>query len=565
MLEESVYLLRRIPISATTLLLTIFGGTALTLFGVSLVRDSMMQALGPQLRLLLEKSTARRWRAFGAGILVTGLIQSAAATVLIVTGFASKRLIGVASALAISLGADVGTTLVAQVFSFGSGGLGPILVLFGMVMNAWSRPGRMKHLATGLVGLGLVLLGLGTIIHTSSSVGDSHMLRMILTGLSGDIVMTFVVGAVVTCLAQSSLAIILLVMSFAGAGVLPLDTAFVLVLGTHVGAAIMPLLVNMNQRNEAGHIAWASFLMRLVSCVIMLPLVPWAVGEAAYLGDDIGRQIVNYHTLFSLARALAFLPLVGLIEKMLLKFFPYVCDISDPAQARYLDERDLGVPSVALSSATREALLMADQVLVMLQEVKSLFESNHPEKLQKLLDRDNVVDRLYDQIKFYLARLSREAMDSAQARRHVDILMYISNMEHVGDIIVHNLCDLSQKKWRNNLSFSKQGWEEIEHYHAMICDNFRLAMNVFNSGDPILARELVRQKETIRMETVTATGNHFDRLRQGLLESMRSSSLHLDILRDLRSINNSVTSVAYNILEANGALQSRLREENYGA
>ena len=553
------------PISATTLLLTIFGGVALTLFGVSLVRDSVMLALGPQLRLLIEKSTSRRWKAFTAGIFVTSLIQSSTATVLIVTGFASKHLISVGPALAVSLDADVGTTLVAQMFSFGASGLAPMLVLIGMVCNAWAQPGPMKHAGMSFVGLGLVLLGLGTIIQAAAIMEDSNTLHFLMESLSGDIVMTFIVGALITCMAQSSLAIVLLVMSFASAGIMPLGTAFTLVLGTHVGAAIMPLLVNLKQRNEAGHIAWGSFLMRLVSCVAMLPFIPWLVREAHYLGEDISRQVVNYHTAFSVARALAFLPLLGLIEKALLKFFPYVCDLADPSQAKYLDDRDLNVPSVALSSATREALYLADQVLVMLNEVKGLFETNQHLKLRQMIERDNVVDRLYDQIKFYLAKLSREAMSEEQARRHIDILMYVSNLEHVGDIIVHNLCELSEKKWRNNLSFSKQGWDEIENYHQLICDNFRLAMNVFNSGDPILARQLVRQKETVRMQAVSAAGSHFDRLRQGLLESVRSSSLHLDILRDLRSINNSVTSVAYNILEANGALQSRLREENYGA
>ena len=139
--------------------------------------------------------------------------------------------------------------------------------------------------------------------------------------------------------------------------------------------------------------------------------------------------------------------------------------------------------------------------------------------------------------------------------------MFITNLEHIGDIIVHNLCELAQKKARNNVSFSPQGWTEIEQYHARVCDNFHLAMNVFATGDPVLAKRLVRQKEAIYKDTLSTTGSHFERLRQGLLESMRSSSVHLDIIRDLRRINDHVTSVAYSILEARGDLQSRLREE----
>jgi phosphate:Na+ symporter len=542
--------------------LTILGGVALTLFGVSLIRDSVTQALGAQLRLLIERSTRTKWRSFSAGVLATALIQSSTATILIITGFASRRLIDVAPALAVSLGADVGSTLVAQVFSVGAAGLGPILVLVGMVCSAWLPQGKLKHLGMALVGLGLVLFGLGTVLHAASIIQQSHTLTVVMEALSGDVVMAFLVGLLITWLTQSSLAIVLLIMSFAGAGALELDTAFALVLGAQVGSALTPLIVNLKEKNEAGHIAWGSFVIRLISCIAVLPLIPYLVREAHWFGATVSRRVINFHTVVSLARAIVFLPFVGVIERLLIRYFPYVCDINDPSQTQHLDERDLATPSVALANATREALHLADQVLIMLQEINELYINNQPARLKLLLDRDNTVDRLYDQIKFYLAKLSQESMDEIQARRHVDILMYITNMEHVGDIIVHNLCDLAAKKWRDNLSFSKQGWQEIENYHARICDNFKLAMNVFNSGDPVLAKQLVRRKESIHTESMTATGSHFERLRQGLLESMRSSSLHLDILRDLRSINNSITSVAYSILEVNGALQSRLREDN---
>jgi phosphate:Na+ symporter len=521
-----------------------------------------MQALGAQLRLLIERSTRTRIRAFGAGILVTAFIQSSTATLLIITGFASRHLITIAPALAVSLGADVGNTLVAQVFSVGASGLGPILVFAGMVISAWMSQGKLKYLGMSLVGLGLVLFGLGTIVHTAGIIQQSHTITIVIEALSGDIVMAFLVSTLMTWMTQSSLAMVLLIMSFAGAGAMALDTAFAMVLGAHVGSAIAPLLINLKEKNEAGHIAWGSFTIRLLSCLIVLPLVPYLVREAQWLGTTPARRVVNFHTMFSITRAIVFLPFVGIIEYCLLRYFPYICDISDPSRAQNLDERDLSTPSIALANATREALHLGDQVLIMLQDVKELYVTNHPGQLKRMIDRDNTVDSLYDQIKFYLAKLSQESMDETQARRHVDILMYITNLEHVGDIIVHNLCDLSAKKWRDNLSFSKQGWQEIENYHALICDNFKLAMNVFNSGDPILAKQLVRKKESIHMESMTAAGSHFERLRQGLLESMRSSSLHLDILRDLRSINNSITSVAYSILEVNGALQSRLREDN---
>lgn len=531
------------------------------LYGVSQLRENVMHALGPQLRLLIERSTRYRLQAFCAGMLVTSLIQSSTATMLIVAGFASRQLITVAPALAVTLGADVGTTLVAQILSLGITWLGPVFVLVGMIGSARFPNRQARQLGLGLVGIGLILIGLGTIIHAADVIKESPIIGLIMKTLSKDLFMAFMVGALLTWAIQSSLATVLLVMSFASAGIMPMDTGLAVVLGTHFGSSILPVMVHRLEKNEASQIAWGGSLMRLISCLVVLPFLPIIIHHADWLGNQPERQIVNFHTAFSLARAVVFLPFLPLIQKGLQQVFPAAEKPREAGKPLYLDERDLSTPSVALASASREVLRLGDLVRVMLLDSKGLFQRNDPQRLQQLMMQDNHVDRLYDSIKFYLAKLSRETMNDQQAKHHVDLLMFITNLEHIGDIIVRNLCELAQKKWRNNLNFSAQGWQEIENYHQQVCDNFHLAMNVFNSDDPVLARKLVRQKEAIQRDTVAITGSHFDRLRQGLLESMRSSALHLDIIRDLRRINDHLTSVAYSILEARGDLQSRLREE----
>lgn len=538
----------------------ILGGVALTLYGVQQVRDGVMQALGAQLRNIIERSTCYRLQAFLSGILVTGLIQSATAVALIVSNFAGRNLISVAAALAVLLGADVGTSLVAQVFSLGISGLGPVFVFVGMVMIAWFPLSRLKHGGTAVVGLGLMLLGLGTITHAAGPMEDSTTLKMVMKTLSEDLPMAFLVGTLLTWLAQSSLAIVLLVISFASAGAVRPDAAFALVLGTHVGATIGPLMLNTKNKDEARQVVWGSFLMRFFFAMSVLPLIDLIVEHINLLGEVIERQVVNFHTAFSIIRALLFMPFLSPIATALRKAFPLEKNQNDPSQTKYLDPRDIAMPSIALAATTRESLRLGDMVLKMMQDVKYLFEENDMRAMQILLDDDNGVDRLYEKIKIYLAQMSREKMDEAQAQRHIAILMFVVNLEHIGDIIVKSLCELARKKWRNNLTFSKQGWQEISTYHQHVCENFQLAMNVFNSGDAVLARRLVEQKEALRRNSITGAGSHFERLRQGLLESLGSSSVHLDVIRDLRRINDHLTSVAYSILEQQGALQSRLKD-----
>lgn len=548
--------------SATTILFMILGGIALTLYGVQQVRDGVMQALGAQLRSMIERSTKRRLQAFAAGIAVTGLIQSATATALIVSSFAARGLIPVAAASAVMLGADVGTSLAAQIFSFGTSELGPLFVFVGMLLVTWFPLNRLKHAGTAIVGLGLMLLGLGTITHAAHPMEESEIIRTIVKSLSDDLPMAFIIGVLFTWLAQSSLAIVLLVMSFAAAGAVQIDAAFALVLGSHVGATISPLLINLKNRDESRQVMWGSFLMRFSFSAVLLPLLDMVAQHATFFGDVPARQVVNFHTAFSIVRALIFLPLLTPLSNGLKRAFPIMVNKNDPSQPLYLDKRDLATPSIALSAATRESLRLGDLVLKMLADVKYIFEHNSQRAQQALMDDDNHVDRLYEQIKLYLAQLASEKMDATQAKIHIDILMFIINLEHIGDIVVKNMCELAQKKWRNNLSFSKQGWTEISNYHAAVSENFRLALNVFQTRDPALARQLVRQKEALQRETVTASGSHFERLRQGLLESLGSSSVHLDVIRDLRRINDHLTSVAYAILEEAGVLQSRIRAED---
>ena len=530
------------------------------LYGVQQVREGVMQAAGAQLRGIIERSTRRRLQAFVAGIGVTALIQTANATAMLVAGFAARGMIPVASALAVVLGADVGAALVTQVFSFGFSGLGPIFVFVGMVVIAWFPLHRLKHIGTATVGFGLILLGLATITHAASPMQNSNVVKTIVAALSNDLPMSFLLGVILAWLAQSSMAVVLLIMSFAGAGTVQMDVAFALVLGAHLGATISPLLLYLKNKDESLQIMWGSFLMRFFFSVGLLPLSDDFASHAEFFAATPEQQVVSFHVISSFVRALFFLPFLTPVAKGLAHVFPRQVNPNDPSHLRYLEERDLGTPSVALASATRESLHLGDLVLKMLNDLKYLFENYDARALQLLLEDDNNVDRLYERIKLHLAKVPREIMTPAQAKRHVDILMFIINLEHIGDIIVKNLCELAQKKWRNNLKFSKQGWEEISSYHHHVCENFRLAMNVFQSSEKALARQLVQNKEALRRETASTAGSHFERLRQGLLESLGSSSVHLDVIRDLRRINDHLTSTAYDILEESGELQSRLKD-----
>ncbi len=518
-----------------------------------------MQAFGPKLRLMIERSTRNRFQAFAAGIIVTSLTQSATATALMVTSFAARGLIPLMAALAILLGADVGTTIVAQVFSLKIYGIAPIIILLGFIGTRWKPIGSLHHGAHAVIGLGLMMLGVMTITNAATPMEQAPLIRDILHGLDQDLIMAALLATILTWVAHSTLAIVLLIMSFAVAGALSLPAAFAMVLGAHCGSALTPLLLHIKDGGTARQVGWGGFFLRVMVTVALLPAVPMMMEFADHFGVDPARQVVNFHTALSLLRAVIFLPIVGLVAYGLQKLLPVQTNAKNPAHAAYLHENDMMHPSRALAGAARETARLGDLVQQMLQDSLTIFQHNDEKAIFDLQQRDNAVDKLYEQIKFYLIKLSRSPLTTAEAQQQLDMLMFATDLEHSGDIIVKSLCVMAEKKRRENLSFSKEGWEEISFFHQAVLENFRLALHVFTAQHVDLARQLVAQKEDLQKDTHATSGSHFARIRSGQLESVRSSSLHLDIIRDLRRINSHATSIAYMILNNHGDLQSRIK------
>ena len=222
----------------------------------------------------------------------------------------------------------------------------------------------------------------------------------------------------------------------------------------------------------------------------------------------------------------------------------------DPSAPRYLDESALDTPSLALANAARETLHMGDTVEAMLKQVMIALMTNDRALVAGVARMDNIVDSLNEAVKLYLTRLTRSNLDEGEAKRAMEILSFAINLEHVGDIIEKNLSELAAKKIKRNVQFSEDGATEIDQFHKRILENFRLALGVFMSGDISGARKLVAEKAQLRAAELTAAERHLERLREGRPETLETTSLHLDILRDLKRINSHICSVAYPVLES---------------
>ena len=541
------------------LLINVIGGVALLIWGVRMVRTGVSRALGSSLRRLVSASTSNRFVAFLAGLGVTSFLQSSTATAMIVSSFAGRGLLTTTMGLALMLGADVGSTIIVQVLSFKVGWLSPVLIASGVALFLSSSGSTRRGVARAFIGLGMVLLSLSLISQASVPLRETEGLTVVLESLTDEVILAVLVAAAITWLAHSSVAIVLLVMSFAALGAVNIHLALALVLGANLGGAITALVAVSGAAATARRVPLGNLLMRGAGVVIVLPALVFIQPYLAEISSDPARLVANFHTAFNVGLSLLFLPLIGVISVVTEKILPTQVQADDPGRPRYLDNDALENPSIALACAARETLHMGDEVRVMLQQTKQVFATNDRTLMREVEIRDDVVDRLHEAIKLYLTRLTRNELDEEESRRSIEILGFTTNLEHVGDVVDKNLMELANKKIKNQSNFSEEGNAELEIFHDRVLANFDLALNIFMTPDRLLARRLLREKSDMRDLERTLTETHYARISEGRAESIESSSLHLDILRDLKRINSHLTSVAYPILERSGELmESRL-------
>lgn len=537
-------------------LLHVMSGVCVLLWGLRGVKLGMTKAFGQGLHRAILWGTKNRIRAFFSGIGVTTLLQSSTATALIVASFSGRKMITGAAALAVMLGADVGTTLVAQLLTFDLSWLMHTMLISGFIIYKVfeNKPGRLAHFGKMLIGLGLMLLALSLIKAGAGPLRESDVLPVVLDSLDQDPVLLVLIAAMLTWLCHSSLAVVLLLGSLTAAQIVPVHVGLAMVLGANLGGVMAPLVATMKDSPEAMRIPVGNLLMRLVGVVMILPLLTQVEGLLTEVSSDPARMLVNMHMAFNIMLALIFLPFTGSIYHLTLRLIPDRPDADDPGKARYLDEKQLDIPAIALASAGREALRMADLVQSMMEDTIVALRTNDESIVYRIRARDDVLDKLNKAVKLYMAKMARESLDPEDTQQYVRTLTFATNLENVGDTIDKSLMEMALKKIREHKRFSERGWAEIQDIHNAVLETVRLAQTVFVTSDAKLARRMIEAKENLRKAEIRATQSHMDRIREGIPETIATSGLHLDIIRDYRRINSYMCTVAFPILEEAGQL-----------
>ncbi len=541
-------------------LLNLLAGVSLLVWGTHIVRTGILRLYGGPLRRLLRQSVENRIPAFFAGVGVTGLIQSSTATALIVAAFAGQGLIGTAPALAVMLGADVGTSLVTVFLSFDLSWLAPLLIFVGVVLFLTRQAEPIGRFGRILIGLGLITFSLQWISVAARPVVEAAGVKVIFASLTGDLLLDMLVAALLTVLCYSSLAVVLVLAALASLKVIALPVALGLVLGANLGNGLLGIVSTLRSPPEARRVTLGNFLFKLIGCLVLMPFVNHVEGLIGGLALDPAREVVLFHLAFNVALALAFIFFTAPIARVAERLLPDKPPGDDPGKPRHLDPSALDTPGLAISCAAREALRIGDVVEQMLNGMLVVLRTNDRALAERLRKMDDVVDELYTAVKLYLTQIPREALEQAEGRRWTDIVSFAINMEQVGDIVERIITDVEDKKIGKGRNFSEAGMTEICDLHARLIANLRLGLAVFLNGELKAAQELLAQKVLFRDLERAYANSHLERLTSQTAESIETSSLHLDLISDLKRINSHICSIAYPILEQAGVLaKTRLK------
>lgn len=544
-------------------LLNFAGYVALLLWGVHMVQSGVQRAFGAALGVALGHALSTHTRAFFAGLGITAAIQSSTATGLMITSFAAGGLVSLVPGLTAMLGANVGTTIIVQLLSFNLTALAPASILVGVWLFMRNQPSRRRDLGRVFIGLGLLLLALHQLVTIFAPIQTAYLFQVILDALTNQPLIALILAAAFAWAAHSSVTVVVLVMSLASHGLVTPGLAYALVLGANVGTSINPIIEGVSGDDPANkRLPVGNFGMRLAGCIVALALLPWIPMFMDLMSDDAGRNVANFHTLFNVAIALVFLPLLKPYAALLTRLLPKRLDPNDPSRALYLDESAHEVPAIAIGNAAREALRLSDMLETILNIAHAGFRRDNRHRIAQARELNNAISRLDNLITTYLATLDKENMNQDDNRRFNDVLAFSSNIAHAASAAINGLLSHTSTLRKKGWALSAEQARDLGEAMDRLVRNQRQTAALFVAEDIKSARQLALEKEVFREIEQNAAEQHLQKLTSGDLTSVEIGSLHLEILRDITMLNSYlVSAAAYPVLARHDELlPNRLRE-----
>jgi len=527
----------------TNMGMQLVGGLALFLFGMEQMADSLKAVAGERMKLILAKLTSNRFMGAITGAFVTAVIQSSSVTTVLVVGFITAGLMSMSQSIGVIMGANIGTTITAQIVAFKVTKLALLMVAGGFGMLFFSKQEKIRQYGGMLMGLGLVFFGMSIM---SDAMKPLRSYQDLMTQMENPLI-GILVAALFTGLIQSSSATTGIVIVMATQGFITLQAGIALAFGANIGTCVTAVLAAIGKPREAvraalvhvlfnvfGVLLWVGFIPYLAQFVSLLSPAHPELSGMDRLAAEAPRQIANAHTVFNIANTLIFIGLTGRLVEWLVPDRPVVEEVI--IQAKYLDKELIETPSLALGRVRLEIGHMGERVRVMLQKILPAIISGNREMLKEIARIDDEVDILHGQVVTYLGDISRKALTEEQTRELVNLMAAVNDLENIGDIIETDLVHLGNERIRDDVSISKQTQTLLKELHDAVSSTAERAFSAVAENNQIAAQEVIVMKSDINRMMDSAAMHEARRLVAEEPDRLAAYSLEMDIIEKLKRI-----------------------------
>jgi phosphate:Na+ symporter len=542
--------------------LDLLGGLAIFLFGMTMMNNNLTALAGAKLKNIMVVLTKNKFRGYLTGLGVTILNQSSSATTVLEAVLVGAGLMTFNQCLAVTLGAELGSTFLGQLFAFPKiTRLATLFVAIGFFSFLLAKNKRGKSLANTILGFGLLFLGMEMMSRSVEPLRSSAWFLDAMVKVENPF-LGVLVGLLFTMIIQSSGATSGLVIAMAIAGTINLAQAVPINLGASIGTCITAILGSLNLNREAKRSAYVHVVFQTIGVMIAftLLLIPFKGGsfylflakQAAFLisgdADNLPRQIAMAHTLMPVINHMFVFPMLPLIMKVFNRVFP-PAPAKEEFGAQYLDEGMLSEPSVALYQTKKEILRMVSIIETMMDNAIRIFRDRNLEVVKSIRNEDNMVDTLRKQIVVYLSKIAKQVLSEGESKLQISYLFIAAELENLGDVIERNVLDRAKKLINKDLHFSDEGLEDINTLGSLVVKNFGLVMNALKNDDPRGAREVLASAGNSWEFQNELRKKHFRRLNEGLQVSIETTEIHMDLLNHFHRINRHIYHLAQTLVE----------------
>jgi phosphate:Na+ symporter len=522
------------------------GGLGLFLFGIQIMASGMQKAAGDKLRRILEVLTNRPIIGVLTGILVTLLVQSSSTTTVMVVGFANAGLMNLSQAVSVIIGANIGTTVTAQIVSFKIGVLAFPAIGLGSILNFFARRRLHRYVGQAILGFGLLFLGMATMSDGMSPLREIPAFHRLLAQFSAYPIMGVLAGAIFTALVQSSSAATGVIIALTMQDMVTFQSAVPLILGTNVGTSITAILASLGANVAARRAAAAHVLFNLIGVVLALLFLSSFTEFVMETAATVPRQVANAHTLFNILNTAVFLVFLKFFNRFICAVVPGP-DETVEIGPKYLDVRILKTPAIAIGSTKKELLRMASIAREMVSESVQVLLTNDVKKIKHIEQMENLMDGLEKEINIYLAELSQHSMTQHQTKIIGGFMSAANDLERVGDH-AENIMQLAEAKVEDRLSFSEHALAEINFIYEKVDLMLERAYKVFEAEDKEMAYQVIKADDDIDLTEKVLRKNHIDRINKKKCFPA-SGVVYLDVLSNLERIADHAVNIAQIVVE----------------